>query len=143
MERPLRAGVLLLRRLRCLHKGILCVIGMRTVALVLRLTIILQLRVVGTYGAVVTEKKEFALNPLLILVIIALVISGAGLIVFIMLHSGKGTGISDAIASSLYSTSSGTSIIEKNLDRITIIFAVVFLISLILLMIIYPQGTIA
>ena len=116
---------------------------MRTVALVLKLTIILQLRVVGTYGAVVTEKKEFALNPLLILVIIALVISGAGLIVFIMLHSGKGTGISDAIASSLYSTSSGTSIIEKNLDRITIIFAVVFLISLILLMIIYPQGTIA
>lgn len=37
----------------------------------------------------------------------------------------------------------GTSIVEKNLDRITIIFAVVFLLSLIVLMIIYPQGTIA
>ena len=36
-----------------------------------------------------------------------------------------------------------TSIVEKNLDRITIIFAVVFLLSLIVLMIIYPQGTIA
>ena len=58
------------------------------------------------------------MNPLLILVIIALVVSGAGLIVFIMLHSGKGTGISDAIASSLYSTNTGTGIIERNLDRI-------------------------
>lgn len=82
------------------------------------------------------------MTPLLIIVLIALVVSGIGLIVFIMLHSGKGTGISDAIASSLYNTSTGTSIIEKNLDRITIIFAVIFLVSLIILMVIYPQGSI-
>ena len=75
--------------------------------------------------------------------LILLVVSGLGLIVFILLHSGKGTGISDMIASSVYSTQTGTSIVEKNLDRITIIFAVVFLLSLIVLMIIYPQGTIA
>ena len=68
--------------------------------------------------------------------------SGAGLIVFIMLHSGKGTGISDAIASSLYNSSNGTSIVEKNLDRFTIVFAIVFLVSLIVLMIIFPQGSI-
>ena len=83
------------------------------------------------------------MNPLLILLIALLVISGLGLIVFILLHSGKGTGISDAIASSVYSTQTGTSIIEKNLDRITIIFAIVFIISLLVLMIIYPQGSIA
>ena len=75
--------------------------------------------------------------------LVLLVVSGLGLIVFILLHSGKGTGISDMIASSVYSTQTGTSIVEKNLDRITIIFAVVFLLSLIVLMIIYPQGTIA
>ena len=68
------------------------------------------------------------MNPFLIIMLILLVVSGLGLIVFILLHSGKGTGISD---------------MEKNLDRITIIFAVVFLLSLIVLMIIYPQGTIA
>ena len=34
----------------------------------------------------------------------------------------------------------GTSIVEKNLDRITIIFAVVFLLSLIALMIVYPSA---
>jgi preprotein translocase subunit SecG len=81
-------------------------------------------------------------NPLLIVTILLLVASGIGLIVFILLHSGKGTGISDMIASSIYSTQSGTSIVEKNLDRITIICAIVFLVSLIVLMIIYPQGTI-
>ena len=83
------------------------------------------------------------MNPFLIIMLILLVVSGLGLIVVILLHSGKGTGISDMIASSVYSTQTGTSIVEKNLDRITIIFAVVFLLSLIVLMIIYPQGTIA
>lgn len=75
--------------------------------------------------------------------LVLLVVSGLGLIVFILLHSGKGTGISDMIASSVYSTQTGTSIVEKNLDRITIIFAIVFMVSLIVLMIIYPHGTIA
>lgn len=74
---------------------------------------------------------------------ILLVISGIGLIIFILLHSGKGTGISDMIASSVYSTQTGTSIVEKNLDRITIIFAIIFIVSLLVLMVIYPQGSIS
>lgn len=83
------------------------------------------------------------MNPLLILMLILLVISGIGLIIFILLHSGKGTGISDMIASSVYSTQTGTSIVEKNLDRITIIFAIIFIVSLLVLMVIYPQGSIS
>lgn len=83
------------------------------------------------------------MNPLLILVLIVWAVSGVGLIVFVLLHSGKGTGVSDMIASSLYSTQTGTNIIEKNLDRITIIFAIVFMLSLIALMLLYPQGTIS
>ncbi|MDO4590460.1 MAG: preprotein translocase subunit SecG [Slackia sp.] len=83
------------------------------------------------------------MNPLLIAVLIVWGLSGIGLIVFVLLHSGKGTGVSDMIASSLYSTQTGTNIIEKNLDRITIIFAAVFMVSLLVLMVIYPQGSIA
>ncbi len=82
------------------------------------------------------------MSPLLIVMLILLVVSGLGLIVFILLHSGKGTGISDMIASSVYSTQTGTSIVEKNLDRITIVFAIIFMVSLIVLMIIYPEGSI-
>lgn len=65
-----------------------------------------------------------------------------GLVVFIMMHSGKGTGVSDAIASTLYASQSGTSIVEKNLDRITVILAIIFILSLIVLMVTYPQGSI-
>lgn len=83
------------------------------------------------------------MNPLLILVLIVWAVSGVGLIVFVLLHSGKGTGVSDMIVSSLYSTQTGTNIIEKNLDRITIIFAIVFMLSLLALMLLYPQGTIS
>ena len=82
------------------------------------------------------------MSPLLIILLILLFVSGAGLIVFILLHSGKGTGVSDMIQSSFYSTQGGTSIVEKNLDRITIILAIVFLLTIVALMFVYPQGTI-
>ena len=83
------------------------------------------------------------MSPLLVILLILLFVSGTGLIVFILLHSGKGTGVSDMIQSSFYSTQGGTSIVEKNLDRITIVLAIVFLLTIIALMFVYPQGTIA
>ena len=82
------------------------------------------------------------MNPLLIILLILLVASGVGLIVFILLHSGKGTGVSDMIQSSFYSTQGGTSIVEKNLDRITIVLAIVFMVTIVALMFVYPQGSI-
>lgn len=83
------------------------------------------------------------MSPLAIIFLILMFLSGIGLIIFILMHSGKGTGISEMIASSMYSTQTGTSIIEKNLDRITIVCAIVFMVSLIVLMVIFPHGTIA
>ena len=82
------------------------------------------------------------MTPLVIVFIALLLISGVGMIVFIMLHSGKGTGVSDAISSAFYGTQQSISLVEKNLDKFTIICGVVFFISLIVLMLIYPQGTI-
>ena len=83
------------------------------------------------------------MSAIAIILLVLLFMSGTGLVVFILMHSGKGTGISDAIASSMYSTQTGTSIIEKNLDRITIICAVVFIVTLILMMIFFPVGMIS
>ena len=37
------------------------------------------------------------MNPLVIVFLVLLVLSGVGLIIFILMHSGKGTGISDMI----------------------------------------------
>lgn len=75
---------------------------------------------------------------------ILLVISGVGLVIFVPLCTQvKVRGLSDMIASSMYNNQQGMSIVEKNLTRITIILAAVFLVSLIVLMVVYPQGTIA
>ena len=82
------------------------------------------------------------MNALVIITLIIWLISAVGLVLFVLLHSGKGTGMSDMIASTVYSQSSGTSTVEKNLDRITVIFAILFIASLLVLMLIYPQGTI-
>ena len=82
-------------------------------------------------------------TPVLYAVIVIWAISAIGLIVFVLLHSGKGTGLSEAIAGSVYGGDTGTSIVEKNLDRITVVFAVVFIICLLVMMVIYPGGSVS
>jgi preprotein translocase subunit SecG len=79
-------------------------------------------------------------NVFLVLVLILWAISAIGLIVFVLLHSGKGTGLSEMMGGVMSPSSSGTSIIEKNLDRITIGFAAAFMITLLILVVIYPKG---
>lgn len=56
-----------------------------------------------------------------------------GLIFFILLHSGKSGGLSDMFGGGSSSTFSSTSIIQKNLDRITIALAATFAVTTILL----------
>jgi preprotein translocase subunit SecG len=84
--------------------------------------------------------ERHVVNPLLAIVLVVWAISALGLIVFVLLHSGKGTGLSEMLGGALSPTATGTSIIEKNLDRITIGFAVAFMVSLLILMLIYPTA---
>jgi preprotein translocase subunit SecG len=78
-------------------------------------------------------------TALLVLTLVVWLVSAIGLIVFVLLHSGKGTGLSEMLGGAMSTSVSGTSIIEKNLDRITIGFAVAFGVSLLILMVIYPK----
>lgn len=80
--------------------------------------------------------------PFMYVVLVLWAISAVGLVIFVLMHSGKGTGVSEVIAGSIYGTDTGSSIVERNLDRITIVFAIVFMVSLLLLMISYPTGTV-
>lgn len=82
-------------------------------------------------------------TPFVIAVLVIWAISAVGLIIFVLLHSGKGTGVSEVIAGSIYGTDTGSSIVERNLDRITVIFAVVFMVCLILMMVVYPHGSVS
>ena len=80
------------------------------------------------------------MNAFVWLVLIVHIIVSVGLVVFILLHSGKGTGLSSMFSGVMPTASSGTGIIEKNLDRITIGLAVTFSITLLLLMVLYNPG---
>jgi len=81
-------------------------------------------------------------NAISVLLLILNVLSAVGLIAFVLLHSGKGTGLSSMMGGMMPSTASGTGIIEKNLDRITIAFAIIFALSSLLLMIFYHPNVV-
>jgi preprotein translocase subunit SecG len=81
--------------------------------------------------------KESFVNPLLLVVIIIWAISALALIALVLLHSGKGTGLSETFGGGFQSTV-GTGIIEKNLDRITVVAGIVFVVCLLIMMLIWP-----
>lgn len=83
--------------------------------------------------------RRYFVNAFVIVTLIVWAISAIGLIIFVLLHSGKGTGVSEMLGGAMSPTATGTSIIEKNLDRITVVFASAFMVSLIILMVIYPK----
>ncbi len=62
------------------------------------------------------------------------IIASVGLILLILLHAGRGGGIS-GLFSGMVETFDGAGIVEKNLDRITIILSLVFTITTIMLFI--------
>ena len=55
-----------------------------------------------------------------------LVVTSLLLILLILLHRGKGGGLSDLFGGGVSSTLSGSSVVEKNLDRITIFTGIVW-----------------
>jgi preprotein translocase subunit SecG len=52
--------------------------------------------------------------------------SAIALIFLVLLHSGRGGGISDLMGGSVGSMAAGSTVVERNLDRITIAVALVF-----------------
>lgn len=68
------------------------------------------------------------------------VICAIGLVVFVLLHSGKGTGVSSLFGAGMPASATGTGMIEKNLDRITVIFAGGYALTALLLMLVYRPG---
>ncbi|CAB4758284.1 unannotated protein [freshwater metagenome] len=68
---------------------------------------------------------------------ILLVVTSVLMILLVLLHKGKGSGLSDLFGGGISSSYGGSSVVEKNLDRITIIvgglwFAGVIALSLVL-----------
>jgi preprotein translocase subunit SecG len=55
------------------------------------------------------------------------------LIFLVLMHSGKGGGLSDMFGGSVGQAAAGSTVVEKNLDRITVTVAVVFAFTTVIL----------
>lgn len=54
------------------------------------------------------------------------VIASLLLILFVLLHAGRGGGVSEMFGGGMQSQAMGSTVMERNLDRITVITAIVF-----------------
>ena len=80
------------------------------------------------------------MGPFQYIILVVWALSTLALIALVLMHSGKGTGVSDMIASSLYNSSAATGIMEQNLDKLTVIVALVFAACVVLCLFFFPQG---
>ena len=54
------------------------------------------------------------------------VASSVVLIVLVLLHSGKGGGLSDMFGGGMGASAMGSTVMERNLDRITVVVALIW-----------------
>ncbi|GAA2049230.1 preprotein translocase subunit SecG [Williamsia deligens] len=59
---------------------------------------------------------------------IGLVITSVLMVVLVLLHRGKGGGLSSLFGGGVQSSLSGSSVVERNLDRLTIFVGVIWFI---------------
>jgi preprotein translocase subunit SecG len=64
---------------------------------------------------------------------IVLTISSLLMIVLILMHKGRGGGLSDMFGGGISSSLGGSSVAERNLDRITVGVAAVWVVSIVAL----------
>ena len=64
---------------------------------------------------------------------VLLVLSSVVLIILVLLHRGKGGGLSNMFGGGVSSSLSGSTVVEKNLDRLTIGAGIIWFASIIAL----------
>jgi preprotein translocase subunit SecG len=64
---------------------------------------------------------------------IVLVLTSALLVVLILLHRGKGGGLSSMFGGAVSSSLAGSSVVEKNLNRLTVFTALIWTVCIVTL----------
>jgi preprotein translocase subunit SecG len=64
---------------------------------------------------------------------VILIITSIVLVMLVLLHKGKGGGLSDLFGGGVTSTLGSSSVVERNLDRITVFFGIIWFICIIAL----------
>ena len=73
-------------------------------------------------------------------VLVIHVLLSFGLIFLVLLHSGKGGGLSDMFGGGLGATSAGSTVVEQNLNRITILVATAYTFTTVSLALLFDFG---
>ncbi len=79
----------------------------------------------------------YPVSLMFVLIAVLQVVSGLGLIFLVLLHSGKGGGLSDMFGGGIGSQTAGSTVVEQNLDRITVVTGLVFAFTTISLGLLY------
>ncbi len=64
---------------------------------------------------------------------VILIITSVAMVMLVLLHKGKGGGLSDLFGGGVSSTLGSSSVVERNLDRITIFFGVLWFVVVVAL----------
>ena len=64
---------------------------------------------------------------------IVLIITSLLMVVLVLLHKGKGGGLSDLFGGGISSSLGSSSVVERNLDRITIVTGIIWFICIVVL----------
>jgi len=64
---------------------------------------------------------------------VILIITSLLMILLVLLHKGKGGGLSDLFGGGISSSLGSSSVVERNLDRITVVTGIVWFISIVAL----------
>ena len=75
-----------------------------------------------------------------IFLLVLAIVSSLVLMLLVLLHRGKGGGLSSLFGGGIQSSLSGSSVVEKNLDRLTVIFSIIWLISIIAMGVVLRLG---
>ncbi|HEV7472334.1 MULTISPECIES: preprotein translocase subunit SecG [unclassified Pseudonocardia] len=62
---------------------------------------------------------------------IVLIVTSVLLVLLILLHRGRGGGLSSLFGGGVQSSLSGSSVVEKNLDRLTLFTAAIWIVAIV------------
>lgn len=85
------------------------------------------------HGRSATERtpETLMLQAITYVLVGVLMVTSAALILLVLLHKGKGGGLSSMFGGGVSSNLSGSSVAEKNLDRITVVVGILWLAAII------------
>ncbi|MGB2756873.1 MAG: preprotein translocase subunit SecG [Acidimicrobiia bacterium] len=61
------------------------------------------------------------------------IVTGLMLVVLVLLHAGRGGGLSDMFGGGMGGSMAGATVVERNLDRMTVVASLLFVFSIILI----------